>query len=130
MVGSLAGGLLLDRMGPTLRHASAICAASNVVGFVFVVLAFTVTRSFTAFMCLFALAQLALFTLQSPVAALGMWCVPPGLRPLGISMMTVTIHLLGDVPSPPLVGLLQTDLSRVGSISGGGLTLVHHQRPP
>lgn len=40
-----------------------------------------------------------------------MWCVPPELRPLGVSLMTVSIHLLGDVPSPPLVGLLQTRLS-------------------
>ena len=44
---------------------------------------------------------------QAPVAALCMWCVPTDLRPLGVSMMTVSIHLLGDVPSPPLVGLLQ-----------------------
>ncbi len=49
---------------------------------------------------------------QAPVAALGMWCVPQALRPLGISMMTITIHLLGDVPSPPLLGLIQTGLSQ------------------
>lgn len=48
---------------------------------------------------------------QAPVAALGMWLVPPLLRPLGISLMTITIHLLGDVPSPPLLGLLQSKLA-------------------
>lgn len=44
---------------------------------------------------------------QAPVAALGMWTVPPSLRPLGASLMTVAIHALGDVPSPPLLGALQ-----------------------
>lgn len=113
VVGSLVGGLLLDWLGPSLRNASLVCAASNILGLVFSLIAFTSTRSFTAFMCVFALAQLSLFLLQSPVAALGMWTVPPVLRPLGISLMTVSIHLLGDVPSPPLLGLIQTALAEV-----------------
>lgn len=49
--------------------------------------------------------------MQAPVAAIGMWCIPGALRPLGASLMTVAIHLLGDVPSPPLLGWLQTQLS-------------------
>ena len=36
-----------------------------------------------------------------------MWSVPPGLRPFAMSMSVVTIHILGDVPSPPLLGALQ-----------------------
>ena len=52
-------------------------------------------------------------TPQAPVAAIIMWSVPNALRPLGSSMMTVYIHLLGDVPSPPLLGLLQSYLSKV-----------------
>lgn len=60
---------------------------------------------------------------QAPVAAIGMWCVPPELRPLGASLMTVSIHLLGDVPSPPLVGLLQQRLAAGACVLGylGGL---------
>lgn len=111
VLGSVAGGVALDRMGSTLRNANLLCALSNGAGFVFVILAFTASRSFGAFMALFAAGQLLIFLLQAPVAALGMWCVPPELRPLGVSLMTVSIHLLGDVPSPPLVGLLQTRLS-------------------
>ena len=38
-----------------------------------------------------------------------MWSVPLHLRPLATSLSTITIHLLGDMPSPPLFGLL-TDL--------------------
>ncbi|GIL51235.1 hypothetical protein Vafri_7090, partial [Volvox africanus] len=111
VLGSVAGGLALDRMGSTVRNATLLCAASNFLGFVFLLLAFITSRSFEAFMGLFAAGQLVIFLLQAPVAATGMWCVPAELRPLGASLMTVAIHLLGDVPSPPLVGLLQTRLA-------------------
>jgi hypothetical protein len=36
-----------------------------------------------------------------------LWSVPPGVRPLAMSLSVVATHLLGDVPSPPLLGLLQ-----------------------
>lgn len=36
-----------------------------------------------------------------------MWSVPTSLRPMAMSLMTISIHLLGDVPSPPLLGWLQ-----------------------
>ena len=113
VVGSMVGGMVLDYVGPTLRNANIVCATSNIAGLFFSLVAFTSTRSFTAFMCVFALAQFSLFLLQAPVAAVGMWSVPTVLRPLGISLMTVSIHLLGDVPSPPLLGLIQTALSEV-----------------
>lgn len=44
---------------------------------------------------------------QAPANAVLLWSVPPGLRPLAISLSVVATHLLGDVPSPPLLGLLQ-----------------------
>lgn len=42
--------------------------------------------------------------------AISMWSVPSGLRPLAMSLMTIAIHLFGDVPSPPLLGWLQGQL--------------------
>lgn len=110
--GSLAGGLLLDRLGSTLSNANLVCGVSNLVGLVFVLVAFLAAQNFTVFIVLFALGELALFMLQAPVGAIGMWAVPPALRPLAISMVTVSIHLLGDVPSPPLIGALQSALER------------------
>ena len=35
-----------------------------------------------------------------------MWSVPLHLRPLATSLSAITIHLLGDMPSAPLFGLL------------------------
>jgi hypothetical protein len=108
--GSLFGGLALDVLGSTLSNANLVCGVSNLVGLVFVLASFLAARSFTAFIILFAFGELALFMMQAPVNAIGMWSVPPALRPLAISMVTVSIHLLGDVPSPPLVGAIQSAL--------------------
>lgn len=46
-------------------------------------------------------------TPQAPSNAVCMWGVPPALRPFAVSMSVVAIHVLGDVPSPPLLGALQ-----------------------
>lgn len=133
--GSLAGGLLLDRLGGTARAAAAICSFAAAGGLVLALLAFLAAPTFAWFVGLFACAELAMFSSQAPVGALGMWSVPPALRPLGISLTTTAIHLLGDVPSPPLVGWLQTALERgvVGADGGaagdgGGQALARGQK--
>lgn len=108
--GSLIGGLLLDWLGSTLSNANLVCGLGQLVGALLLLPAFLFAKTFPVFVVLFALGELGLFTLQSPVAAIGMWSVPTALRPLAISMVTVSIHLLGDVPSPPLVGALQSAL--------------------
>lgn len=48
--------------------------------------------------------------LQAPVNFVCLHCVKPSLRPLSMAMSTVSIHIFGDVPSSPLVGLLQVSL--------------------
>ena len=39
--------------------------------------------------------------------AVGMWSVPLEQRPAGQALLVVTMHLLGDVVSPPVMGLIQ-----------------------
>jgi hypothetical protein len=39
-----------------------------------------------------------------------MWSVPSELRPFALSLAEVSQHLLGDIPSPPLIGALQSRL--------------------
>lgn len=110
VVGALSGGFALDFLGATLQNANLVCAVAALGGLAFALLAFLVAKSFVAFMALFGCAELLMFMIQSPVGAIGMWSVPTILRPLAISMVTIFIHLCGDVPSPPLLGLLQTHL--------------------
>ena len=50
---------------------------------------------------------LIFFDLQAPVNFVCLHAVKPRLRPLAMAVSTVSIHIFGDVPSSPLVGLLQ-----------------------
>lgn len=50
------------------------------------------------------------FPLQGPVNYICLHCVKPSMRPLAMAMSTVSIHLFGDVPSSPLVGVLEVSL--------------------
>ncbi|KAM7252440.1 hypothetical protein ACFE04_024323 [Oxalis oulophora] len=47
----------------------------------------------------------------APVNYVCLHCVSPSLRPLSMAMSTVSIHIFGDVPSSPLVGLLEDHLN-------------------
>ncbi|XP_031390992.1 probable sphingolipid transporter spinster homolog 2 isoform X2 [Punica granatum] len=44
---------------------------------------------------------------KGPVNFINLHCVKPSLRALSMAMATVSIHIFGDVPSSPLVGVLQ-----------------------
>ncbi|KAL3580329.1 hypothetical protein D5086_018164 [Populus alba] len=44
---------------------------------------------------------------KAPVNYVCLHCVKPSLRPISMAMSTVAIHIFGDVPSSPLVGVLQ-----------------------
>jgi len=108
VVGTLSGGWLLDVWGSTLRNGTFLCFLGLAIGAVFTILAFMLTKTFYTFCLVFALGQCAMFSTMAPGNAIIMWSVPPGLRPLAISLSVVAMHLLGDVPAPPLVGLLQS----------------------
>lgn len=64
------------------------------------------------FIPLFALGEVALFSLNAVANAAAMWTVPLRLRSLACAVVTITIHVLGDVPAPPIVGIIQDSLNR------------------
>ncbi|MBA0655744.1 hypothetical protein Goklo_008186, partial [Gossypium klotzschianum] len=47
----------------------------------------------------------------APVNYVSLHCVKPSLRPLSMAMSTVSIHIFGDVPSSPLMGVLQDNIN-------------------
>lgn len=55
---------------------------------------------------------------KGPVNFIVLHCVKPSLRPLAMAMSTVSIHIFGDVPSSPLVGVLQVSFSDVSTSLG------------
>ncbi|CAA0807397.1 Probable sphingolipid transporter spinster homolog 2 [Striga hermonthica] len=106
ILGSLAGGFILDRMTSTISNAFKLLSLATFSGAVFCFAAFCF-KSLYAFLALFAIGELLVFATQAPVNFVCLHCVKPSLRPLSMAMSTVSIHIFGDVPSSPLVGLLQ-----------------------
>lgn len=106
LAGTIGGGLLLDYVNSTISNAFKLLAASTFLGGVFCFSAFCFKREIF-FLIFFALGELLVFATQAPVNYVCLHCVKPSLRPLSMAMSTVLIHVFGDVPSSPLVGVLQ-----------------------
>ncbi|MBA0823922.1 hypothetical protein Goarm_020615, partial [Gossypium armourianum] len=86
ILGTLAGGYVLDLMKSTIPNAF---------------------KNMYAFLAFFSVGELLVFAIQGPVNYICLHCVNPSLRPLSMAISTVSIHIFGDVPSSPLVGVLQ-----------------------
>ena len=100
--GSGPGGKNSASVVPSL----AVCAVSGFTAFAFLECAFNLNLSFESFLLTFFAGQVFLFCVQAPVNAAVLRTVKQHERPLACSLVTVCIHLLGDVPTPPLFGFV------------------------
>ncbi|CAN4112000.1 unnamed protein product [Withania somnifera] len=110
ILGTLAGGFVLDRMTSTISNAFKLLSVATFLGAIFCFAAFCF-KSLYAFIALFAIGELLVFATQGPVNYVCLHCVKPSLRPLSMAMSTVSIHIFGDVPSSPLVGVVQDHIN-------------------
>lgn len=104
--GTLAGGIILDKIGSTILNGFKLLAIATFVGGVACFVSF-LSRTLKVFLPLFALGELFIFSTQGPVNYLILQSVSTNLRPLAMAVSTVCIHVFGDVPSSPVVGALQ-----------------------
>ncbi|XP_019418646.1 PREDICTED: probable sphingolipid transporter spinster homolog 2 isoform X2 [Lupinus angustifolius] len=110
IVGTLVGGFVLDFMTNTLSNAFKLLSVATFIGGAFCFGAF-LFKSMYGFLVLFSIGELLVFATQGPVNYVCLHCVEPSLRPLSMAMSTVAIHIFGDVPSSPLVGILQDNIN-------------------
>ena len=103
VTGTILGGAAVDFAGASVTGAARACAVATLLAFALLECAFA-AASFPAFVALFTAGETLAFVAQAPVNAIVLWSVPAGARPLACSLTTVFIHLLGDVPTPPLFG--------------------------
>ncbi|XP_012074549.2 probable sphingolipid transporter spinster homolog 2 isoform X1 [Jatropha curcas] len=106
ILGTIAGGYILDFMTSTIPNAFKLLSAATFLGAIFCFTAFCF-KSMYIFLALFAIGELLVFATQGPVNFICLHCVAPSMRPLSMAISTVSIHIFGDVPSSPLVGVLQ-----------------------
>ena len=105
-IGTFAGGWLGDycakrsKQGYLLVSAIATLAAAPFVWF-----ALTVASTATYLVCM-VIAQLLMFLSTGPINACIVNLVRPQERASAVALSVFAIHLLGDVPSPFLIGAL------------------------
>ncbi|KAL8156046.1 hypothetical protein AgCh_001212 [Apium graveolens] len=110
IVGTLAGGFVLDLMTATISNAFKLLSVATFFGAIFCFSAFCF-KSLYGFLAFFAIGELLVFATQGPVNYVCLHTVKPSIRPLSMAISTVSIHIFGDVPSSPLVGVVQDYLN-------------------
>lgn len=116
LLGTVAGGTVLDAatralrgdvMSASLLSATLLC----LLCWPLTLAAFWVT-DYSWFLLLISAGQCLAFATFTPVNGVLLWAVPPETRSISIALAVVGMHLIGDVPSPIVVGaLFETSLS-------------------
>jgi MFS family permease len=104
LIGTLAGGYLADWLRRTRGHSYAsFCGLVTVAAAPVAWVALAASER-AVYLPAIVLAQLLLFMSTGPVNAALVNVVSPLERASAAALTMVTIHLLGDVPSPVLIG--------------------------
>lgn len=106
LAGTLLGGWLADRLRAHVRHADLwVCGVSMLLAAPLVAIAVRAAAP-TLYLPAIVGAELLLFLSTGPVNTAIVNAVAPQARARAMALSIVAIHLLGDVPSPPLIGWL------------------------
>ena len=107
VIGTLGGGFALDMMGPSMRSALLLCVFSMSISTAALGITFALSHHLWSFCPGLIVGETALFAAAAPATAVLMWGVPADYRPIALALSEIANHVLGDVPLPPLLGLLQ-----------------------
>jgi MFS transporter, Spinster family, sphingosine-1-phosphate transporter len=113
-VGTFAGGWLGDRLLRRFRESYLwVSGVSTLAAVPFAWVAFT-ARERPVYMTAIVIAEVLIFMSTGPVNSAIINVVEPHRRATAVALSILGIHLLGDVPSPPLIGAVSdaTSLSR------------------
>jgi MFS family permease len=112
-LGTFAGGYLADALRRRLREADLWVCGIATLAAAPVSLAVFMTWRPGVYLVALVVAQLLLFASTGPVNAAIVAEVPPAERASAVAISILMIHLLGDVPSPWLIGFI-SDRSSLG----------------
>ena len=105
ILGSVIGGRIGDRLMRRFPSAHfTFSGFATIVAVPFIVVAIRSHNQWILWPCT-AIGLFLLFLITGPLQASMMNVLPPNLRGRGVAIYTVSIHLLGDALSPPLIGL-------------------------
>ena len=116
LIGTALGGIVLDRCSGKAEGAERLVPALGtvlievVIGTAICVGAGYCETANAFFICL-ALGVLVMFMTTAGVNVALMWSVPPANRATAMALSVIIIHLLGDVPSPIVIGEIDRQAS-------------------
>jgi sugar phosphate permease len=107
ILGTAWGGAAADRLAKRTKHGYlALSGLAMLPALALTIVALFVLRAPMHIVGAVLAAQLFLWAYNAPVNALLVNSVAPGLRARAFGLSILCIHLLGDVLSPPLIGLV------------------------
>jgi predicted MFS family arabinose efflux permease len=113
LLGIFLGGHVAERLRRRLAEADLwVCGISALAAAPAALAAFTAWHP-GLYLAALVVAQLLLFASTAPASAAIVAAAPPAERAGGVALSILAIHLLGDVPSPWLIGLV-SDHSSLG----------------
>jgi hypothetical protein len=134
-VGTFAGGWIADAWQSRTRAAYLWVSGWATLAAAPPVLVAIMAPDWAVYMTAIVVAELLLFASTGPINSAIVGTVPPAERGGGMAVSILAIHLLGDVPSPPLIGVISdaTSLERAFlivpvAIAIGGLVWLYAAR--
>jgi MFS family permease len=106
LVGTFAGGWIADAWLSRTRAAYLWVSGWATLAAAPAVLVAITAASWPVYMTAIVVAELLLFASTGPINSAIVGAVAPNERATAVSVSILAIHLLGDVPSPPLIGAI------------------------
>lgn len=104
--GTFIGGWLGDYFLKRTKESYLwVCGIATILAAPFALIAFTHPNK-SVYLPAFVVAQVLVFVSTGPVNSAIVSLVSPNERATAVALSILVIHLLGDVPSPPLIGLI------------------------
>lgn len=120
-VGTFVGGWIGDRVLQRTRHAYLLVSGiATLIAVPFCLLALTATRP-ALFITGLVVAELMLFASTGPINSAIVNYVAPTQRATAMAFSILTMHVLGDAPSPFIVGALAKASEAAGATNGAAL---------
>ncbi len=116
LLGTLAGGFVGDRLMRRTRRAYLLFSGLGVLAAIPFAVVAIMSGDRSTFSVCFALAIFCLFLNTGPLNAVILGVTPTQLRASAIAANIVIIHILGDAPSPFLIGWVSDRSSLQGGI--------------
>jgi MFS family permease len=109
-VGTFAGGWLADWLLKWTKQSYLwVCGVATLIAAPIAFVAFT-SPSKPVYMTAIVISEILVFASTGPVNSAIVNLVSPAERASAVALSIFIMHLLGDVPSPPLIGIL-SDMS-------------------